>query len=80
VIHELDDELSVALYQLEGLRSDLSELQALLHVIQVSPVVQEDIHQLCHGVAAVVEASSSSLAVLSGRARAAERRRRAAGR
>lgn len=73
-VRDLCAELSLAAHQLGELRSDLSALQPLLHVLQCSQVVQDDVHQLCHAVAAVAEASSSTLAVFSGRARAAERR------
>lgn len=73
-VKELVGELSAALFQLEGLRSDLLDLQPLLHVLQPSPVVQEEVHVLCAEVAAVAGGSSLILAVFSGRARAAERR------
>ncbi len=72
-IAELEGELSGALSQLGGLRSDISALLSLLHVVNISLVVQDDVHQLCHAVAAVSEAFSSSLETYSARARAAER-------
>ncbi len=67
-------ELSVALQQLEELRSDLSAILPLLYAVGVSPVVQEEVHQLCQDCAGVTVASTSLLVVLRGRVAAIERR------
>ncbi len=67
-------ELSLALVDVAILGSRLSALQGLVHVVQVSSCVQEDVLALCHGCAEVLAASTSVQAVLSGRASANERR------
>lgn len=60
---------------LQEVRSVLSEVRSLVHAVQVSSVVLEDVQELCRGCEAALEAFISTRDYLSGRARASERRR-----
>ncbi len=71
-------ELLLAIADAHSLVHELSELLHVVHGVQVSSVVQEDVLQLCHGLKEVLAGSISSRAVLSGRARARERKERRA--
>ncbi len=71
---QLDRELEEAQLQISELQYDLSEIRLLLYVASPEPSVQGAILALCQDCVGVTEASTSLRYVLSGRARAAERR------
>lgn len=52
----------------------LGAIQSLLHVVQVSSVVLEDVCRLSRACEAVTEAISTTQSILSGRAKASARR------
>lgn len=67
-------EIGEALDLIKNLGSELLGLQSAVYLVKVSSVVLEDVHQLCHALWALTEATSSTRAILLGRARASARR------
>ncbi len=68
-------ELEAAGISLGRLQSELLAIRSLVYNVRVRSVVLEDVLQLCHACEAATEASISTRDVLSGLARAAERKR-----
>ncbi len=68
-------ELEAAGISLGRLQSELLAIRSLVYNVKVSSVVLEDVLQLCHACEAATEGSISTRDILSGLARAAERKR-----